>query len=134
MSINLIALLTVLLVQVMITVILNSLWRMLKKTGFFLKALLLQVPLFRGTFLQMKELEETAARRKADRKRIPEQRQPTLEMDPETETGKQNPVTANPGQERNPGQNQNQKQNQGQKQNQKQRQRQSRNPIQNPEQ
>lgn len=124
MSINLIALLTVLLVQVMITVILNSLWRMLKKTGFFLKALLLQVPLFRGTFLQMKELEETAARRKADRKRIPEQRQPTLEMEADPETGKQNPVTANPGQKQN--------QNQGQKQRQKQKQ--SRNPIQNPEQ
>lgn len=41
MSINLIALLTVLLVQVMITVALNSLWRTLKKAGLLLKALLL---------------------------------------------------------------------------------------------
>ena len=112
MSINLMALLTLLLMQVMITVILNSLWRMLKKTGFLLKALLLQVPLFRGTFLQMKELEEETARRKADRKRIPEQRQPTLEM--EADPGNRDP-------ERNPRQGQNPKQ----------KQKRSRNPEQN---
>lgn len=129
MSINLIALLTVLLVQIMITVILNGLWRMLKKTGFFLKALLLQVPLFRGTFLQMKELEETAARRKADRKRIPEQRQPTLEM--EADPGNQDP-------ERNPRQGQNQKQKRSRNPEQNQNPERNRNPNrkqnQNPEQ
>ena len=81
MSINLIALLTVLLVQVMITVALNSLWRTLQKAGLLLKALLLQVPLFRGTYMRMEELEETAARRKAERKGTPGQRQPTLEME-----------------------------------------------------
>ena len=101
MSINLIALLTVLLVQIMITVALNSLWRTLKKAGLLLKALLLQVPLFRGTYMRMEELEETAARRKAERKGTPGQRQPTLEM--EADSGNQNP-------ERNQKQGQNPKQ------------------------
>lgn len=131
MSINLIALLTVLLVQIMITVALNSLWRILKKAGLLLKALLLQVPLFRGTYMRMEELEETAARRKADRKGTPGQRQPTLEM--EADPGNQNPErnqkqgqnpkqkrSRNPEQNQNPGQNRNpnRKQNQNPEQNQ----------------
>lgn len=131
MSINLIALLTVLLVQVMITVALNSLWRTLKKMGLLLKALLLQVPLFRGTYMRMEELEETAARRKAERKGTPGQRQPTLEM--EADPGNQNPErnqkqgqnpkqkrSRNPEQNQNPGQNRNpnRKQNQNPEQNQ----------------
>ena len=131
MSINLIALLTVLLVQVMITVALNSLWRTLKKAGLLLKALLLQVPLFRGTYMRMEELEETAARRKAERKGTPGQRQPTLEM--EADPGNQNPErnqkqgqnpkqkrSRNPEQNQNPGQNRNpnRKQNQNPEQNQ----------------
>ncbi|MCM1561840.1 MAG: hypothetical protein NC123_20255, partial [Butyrivibrio sp.] len=69
MSINLIALLMLLAMQVMITMILNSLWRVLKKAGYLLKALILQIPVMQKVSLQMKEIEETASQKKTARKK-----------------------------------------------------------------
>lgn len=116
MNINLTVLLMLLAVQIMMTVILNSLWRALKKAGFLLKALVLQIPLAQRTALLMKELEETAEQRKTDRRKAPEQRKPTVEMNQEdTEPEETEPArTANPG-----NQNRKQKMNRKADQNQK---------------